>query len=105
MPRKRSRDDVLRTLFRASGYLRPYKAQLAGVFAIILLFTASSLAFPRLMGKIIDCTTQPNGWAQIIDLLAIYAAVLVVRALAQMTRNYLIQRTGMRVTCDLRVEI
>jgi ABC-type multidrug transport system fused ATPase/permease subunit len=63
MPRKRNRDDVLRTLFRASGYLKPYKPQLAGVFAIILLFTASSLAFPRLMGKIIDCTTQPNGWA------------------------------------------
>ncbi len=105
MPRKRSRDEVLRTLVRASGYLRPYKTQLVGVFAIILLFTASSLAFPRLMGKIIDCTTQPNGWSQIIGLLSVYAAVLVVRALAQMTRNYLIQRTGMRVTCDLRVEI
>jgi len=105
MPRKRSRDEVFGTLIRASGYLKPYKPQLAGVFAIILLFTASSLAFPRLMGKIIDCTTKPNGWSQIVDLLVIYVAVLVIRALAQMTRNYLIQRTGMRVTCDLRVQI
>jgi subfamily B ATP-binding cassette protein MsbA len=105
MPRKRSRDEVLGTLVRASRYLQPYKAQMVGVFAIILLFTASSLAFPRLMGKIIDCTTKPNGWSDIVTLLIIYAVILVVRALAQMTRNYLIQRTGMRVTCDLRVAI
>jgi subfamily B ATP-binding cassette protein MsbA len=105
MPRKRTREETLGTLVRASRYLQPYKPQLIGVLAIIVLFTASSLAFPWLMGNIIDRTSKPNGWSQIIDWLALYAAFLVVRALAQMTRNYLLQRTGMRVTCDLRVEI
>ena len=80
MPRKRSRDEVLGTLGRASRYLRPYKAHLAGVFAIIILFTACSLAFPRLMGAIIDCTTKPNGWSSIVHLLVIYAVILVVRS-------------------------
>ncbi len=105
MPRKRSRDEVLGTLLRASRYLRPYRPQLMGVGAIILLFTACSLAFPRLMGFIIDATTRPNGWSEIIKWLSLYVAILVIRSLAQMTRNYLIQRTGMRVTCDLRVQI
>ncbi|HEX4139836.1 MAG TPA: ABC transporter ATP-binding protein, partial [Candidatus Methylacidiphilales bacterium] len=105
MPRKRSRDETFGTLFRASRYLRPYKAQLVGVFGIILLFTACSLAFPRLMGMIVDRASHPNGWSEIVPLLAFYVSFLVVRALALMTRNYLIQRTGMRVTCDLRIEI
>jgi subfamily B ATP-binding cassette protein MsbA len=105
MPRKRSRDEVLGTLVRAGGYLKPYKLQLVGIFGIILLFTGCSLVFPRLMGAIIDCTTKPNGWSSIVSFLTVYAVVLVVRALAQMARNYLIQRTGMRVTCDLRVQI
>jgi subfamily B ATP-binding cassette protein MsbA len=105
MPRKRSRDQVLGTLYRASGYLRPYALQLAGVFGIILIFTVSSLAFPRLTGKIIDHATKPNGWQAIVPLLVAYVSILVVRALALMARNYLMQRVGMRVTCDLRVQI
>ena len=105
MSHKRSRDEVMGTLVRASAYLRPYKAQLAAVFFIILLFTACSLAFPRLLGKIIDATTKPDGWGIIIPLLIAYALILILRALALMTRNYIIQSTGMRVTCDLRVAI
>ena len=105
MPRKRSQSETWSTLYRASGYLKPYKAPLTGVFLIILLFTACSLAFPRLTGKIIDDATKPNGWPAIVPLLIAYAALLVVRSLSLMARNYLMQRTGMRVTCDLRVEI
>jgi subfamily B ATP-binding cassette protein MsbA len=105
MSHKRSRDEVMGTLVRASAYLRPYKAQLAGVFFIILLFTACSLAFPRLMGKIIDHATRPNGWSAIVPLLLLYALLLIVRSVAQMLRNYIIQSTGMRVTCDLRLAI
>ncbi|HEX4139940.1 MAG TPA: ABC transporter ATP-binding protein [Candidatus Methylacidiphilales bacterium] len=105
MPRKRNRDEVLGTLVRAGAYLKPYKLQLAGVLATILVFTASSLAFPRLMGMIIDQTTKPNGWSMIVRLLIVYILFLIVRSLSQLSRNYLMQRTGMRVTCDLRVAI
>jgi subfamily B ATP-binding cassette protein MsbA len=105
MGRKRSRDEVLGTLLRASAYLKPYKAQLTGVFSLILLFTVCSLAFPRIMGKIVDLAIKPNGWPAIVPLLIAYAAILVIRSAALMARNYLIQTTGMRVTCDLRVAI
>ncbi len=105
MPRKRSRDEVLGTLYRASGYLRPYKLQLAGVLATILVYTAASLAFPSLMGMIIDRTTKPNGGAMSIPLLFAYVGILIIRSLAGLSRSYLVQRTGMRVTCDLRIAI
>jgi subfamily B ATP-binding cassette protein MsbA len=103
--RKRTRDEVLGILVRASGYLKPYKPQLASAFAFILLFTLCSLAFPYLMGRIIDNTTKPNGWYPILVLLGVYLLLLIVRSGAQMARNHIIQTTGMRVTCDLRVTI
>jgi subfamily B ATP-binding cassette protein MsbA len=105
MPRRRSRDEVWGTLVRASGYLRPYKAQMLSVFGAILVGTVSSLAFPRLMGRIIDDAIRPGGWSALFPWLVLYSVLLVIRALAQLARNYLIQRCGMRVTCDLRVQI
>jgi len=44
--RKRSRDEVLGTLVRASSYLKPYKLQLFGVFLLIVVVTFCSLSFP-----------------------------------------------------------
>ncbi|MEI9999404.1 MAG: ABC transporter transmembrane domain-containing protein [Verrucomicrobiota bacterium] len=79
--------------------------QLAGVFALIILFTFCSLAFPRLTGMVLDDATKPNGWSRIEPLLGFYLGFLLVRSVAQMARNHLIQTTGMRVTCDLRVAI
>ena len=105
MSRKRSRDEVLGTLVRASAYLKPYKLQLTGVFALIVVVTICSLSFPCLTGKIIDQATKPHGWTAIIPLLATYGLLLVIRSAAQMARNFLIQENGMKVTCDLRVAI
>jgi subfamily B ATP-binding cassette protein MsbA len=105
MARKRTRDEVLGTLVRASAYLVPYKGPLAAAFGFIVLFTLCSLAFPFLLGKIVDFAVKPNGWSSIVPLLFIYLILLTVRSLAQMARNHLIQTTGMKVTCDLRISI
>jgi len=103
--RKHSRAEVLSTLLRASVYLRPYKRQLGLVFILIILVSLFSLAFPRIVGRVVDHATHPNGWEQIKPLLLIYGLLLVMRSIALMTRNHLMQITGMRVTCDLRVAI
>jgi len=105
MARKRSRDEILGTLVRSSVFLKPYKLQLSGVFALIVVVTLASLAFPCLSGRIIDDAANSRGWSAIFPLLLIYGLLLVTRSLAQMARNYLIQINGMRVTCDLRVAI
>jgi subfamily B ATP-binding cassette protein MsbA len=105
MPRKRSRDEVFGTLVRASAYLRPYQLQLLGVFTLIVVVTLCSLSVPCLTGKIIDHATKPNGWTAILPLLITYGLLVLVRSAAQMSRNYLIQQNGMKVTCDLRIAI
>jgi subfamily B ATP-binding cassette protein MsbA len=103
--RKRSRSEMIGTLRRASLYLRPYRLQLACVFLLIILVSAASLVFPRIVGRVVDLSTHPNGWSQIKPLLLIFGGVVVLRTLALLTRNHLMQTTGMRVTCDLRIAI
>jgi subfamily B ATP-binding cassette protein MsbA len=121
MPRKRSRAEVLGTLGRASVYLRPYRLRLAGVFALIIVFSLISLVFPALTGWIIDLANggHPHNRlvaffvpgdatitaARLLPLLLLYAVLLLARATALLTRNHLMQTTGMHVTCDLRIAI
>ena len=120
MPRKRSRDEVLATLGRASIYLVPYRKQLTCVFLLILTVSLFSLTFPALQGCIIDVANgrRPHtawiaalvphgahGLMALVPLLIVFALLLTLRAVALLTRNHLMQTTGMRVTCDLRVSI
>jgi subfamily B ATP-binding cassette protein MsbA len=120
MPRKRSRDEVWGTLRRASVYLMPYRARLGGVFALIIAFSLFSLVFPALMGGIIDFATGHHasnrfvslivpkgaiGMRALLPLFLLYALMLIARAAALLTRNHLMQTTGMRVTCDLRIAV
>ncbi len=93
------------TLLRASAYLKPYKGRLSAVLFFIVVFTICSLSFPRISGKIIDQATKPNGWTAIQFLFLLSIVMILIRATALMARNFLIQTTGMRVTCDLRIAI
>jgi len=122
MPRKRSRSEVLGTLRRATVFLLPYRTQLAGVFALIITVSLISLVFPTLTGWIVDFADGKRpanmhgvldalipqgtkGRHAIIPLLILYALLLLARAISLLTRNHLMQTTGMRVTCDLRIAI
>jgi subfamily B ATP-binding cassette protein MsbA len=122
MPRKHSRSEISGTLLRASVFLRPYKPQLACVFLLIITVSIFSLVFPTLTGWIIDLTNgnrprnmtwvfdllvsaSVTGWSAILPLLIAFGLFLLARAGALLTRNHLIQTTGMHVTCDLRVAI
>ena len=120
MPRKRSRNEVFATLKRASVYLVPYRRQLGVVFLLILAVSLISLTFPALQGCIIDVanghrprnamigTLLPNGARglhALMPLFLLFAVLLMVRAAALLTRNHLMQTTGMHATCDVRVAI
>jgi len=120
MPRKRSRDEVLGTLARASVYLRPYRLALTGVFLLIVAFSLISLVFPALTGWVVDFANGHHprngalallvprdvaGIRALTPLFVLYALLLLARAAALLTRNHLMQTTGMRVTCDLRIAV
>jgi subfamily B ATP-binding cassette protein MsbA len=103
--RKSSGGDIAGTLRRALVYLRPYRLQLTIVFLLVLAVSGLSLVFPRLMGWIVGDMTRPGAWAKIEPLLFFYGLALCLRTLALMMRNHLMQTTGMRVTCDLRIAV
>jgi len=106
MPRrKHSRAEMVSILRRASAYLKPYTRDLAIVFCLIIVYSVLSLVFPRLIGKVVDAVGHPNGWPHIEFLLCLYAVALVLRSFALMVRNHLMQITGMKVTCDMRIAI
>ena len=120
MPRKRSRNEVLGTLKRASIYLRPYRVALTSAFLLLVAGSLISLVFPALLGWIIDFANNRHphsaalrvllpasveGMHALVPLFILYAVLLVARAATLLTRNHLMQTTGMRVTCDLRIAV
>jgi subfamily B ATP-binding cassette protein MsbA len=120
MPRKRSRDEVIATLRRAGVYLLPYRGQLTVIFLLIIAVSLLSLTFPALQGCIIDVANGhppryafvaallphgARGLAALLPLVLVFALLLALRALTLLTRNHLMQITGMRATCDLRIAI
>ncbi|MCE0482776.1 MAG: ABC transporter ATP-binding protein/permease [Methylacidiphilales bacterium] len=106
MPRrKRTRAEVMGILGRASAYLRPYTRDLVVTFFLIFAVSFCSIAYPPIVGKVIDHATHFSGWAPIESLLILYGILLVVRTLAILGRNHIMQTTGMKVTCDMRIAI
>jgi subfamily B ATP-binding cassette protein MsbA len=120
MPRKRSRDEVFGTLKRASIFLKPYRVPLSTAFFLLVSGSLFSLVFPALMGWIIDFAlghhprnsllkvlvpADASGLRALMPLFILYAVLLLARAATLLARNHLMQTTGMRVTCDLRIAV
>jgi subfamily B ATP-binding cassette protein MsbA len=105
MSSDRSGSDVWPTLKRFLPYLLPYWRKFAVIFILILLVSGLELIRPKLIGMIVDEAVRGESWVSALTLLGIFLFSVVGRSAALLTRNFLIQRTGMRVTCDMRVNI
>ena len=92
-------------LGRSSAYLKPYLRDLIIVFFLIITVSLGSIAFPLLVGHIIDLAGHPHTWPIIEGWLLFYAGILLVRTLASLTFKHMMQMTGMKVTCDMRIAI
>lgn len=105
MSSDRSGSDIWPTLRRFLPYLTPYWQKLSVIFCLILVVTAFELVRPKLIGMIVNEAVKGESWNMAIWLLGIFLLSVVGRSALMLTRNFLIQRTGMRVTCDMRVNI
>lgn len=105
MSSDRSGSEIWPTLRRFLPYLAPYWQKLALIFALILLVTAFEMVRPKLIGMIVNEAVGGQSWYNAIWLLGLFLVSVVGRSALMLTRNILIQRTGMRVTCDMRVNI
>lgn len=105
MPSEKSGTAIWPTLKRFFPYLLPYWRKLALIFSLILLVTAFELVRPKLIGLIVDRAAEGQSWSHVVWLLGFFLLSVGGRSAAVLTRNFLMQRTGMRVTCDMRVNI
>ncbi len=93
------------TMFRFYGFLKPYRKELALIFLLIVLVAMAELARPMLIGFIMDEANTGSSWAQVMPFVLAFLAAVLIRSVLLFARNYLLQRTGMRVTCDMRIGI
>ncbi|CAN5815074.1 ABC transporter ATP-binding protein [soil metagenome] len=105
MPSKRPRTDTWPILKRFISYLLVYWQKLVLIFVLLLVVTGLELVRPYFIGRIVDEAKSQVSWHAILWLLALFFASVVFRSVALLGRNYLTQRTGMRVTCDMRIAI
>lgn len=105
MSSDRSGGDLWPTLKRFLPYLAAYRWKFSAIFLLILLVTGFELVRPKLIGAIIDDAFRGESWAQVWVLLGLFLFSVVGRSATLLARNYLIQSAGMRVTCDMRVNI
>jgi len=106
--KKISQAEVWKTLRRFYGYIFPYGWQLALILLLLIGFSVLQLLNPKIFGRVIDLAAHPENpgnWHRIVVLLVWFAIVQIVRTIVLLARNFLMQRVGMRVTCDMRIAV
>lgn len=92
-------------LLRLLRYLRPYRAQVALAFVLIVALAGLDLCGPLLYKVAIDRHIVPGDTAGLQRVAGLYVALLLVAFATRFTQLYILQMTGQRVVYDLRRQI
>jgi ATP-binding cassette, subfamily B, bacterial MsbA len=92
-------------LRRFLRYLQGYEAQIALAIWLILSVTALNLPYPMIIKAMVDDALPHHDWEKQKQLLAIFLGVFVLRGGLAYLNRYVLQRLGMRVTCDMRKDV
>jgi len=91
-------------LLRLLGYLRPYRAWVAGGFVLMVAMSLADLAGPYLTKLAIDRYITAGDAAGLASIAALYVAVLLMAFGVRFGLTYVLQMTGQRIMRDLRAE-
>jgi len=105
MPVRKRSADIWPTLARFLPYLLVYWPRLLFILALLLAVSGFELLRPYLIGRVLDAVSAGHAGHQVILLLGLFLFSVVGRGIALLARNYEMNRTGMRVTCDMRIAI
>ncbi len=105
MPRKKSSAEIWPTIRRFLPMLWVYWPKLLVIFALLLAVSGLDLLRPYLIGRIVDLASRQAAWNTVAWILVVFFIVIVARSILLLARNFLTQRTGMRLTCDMRVNV
>ncbi len=93
-----------RIVRRFLAYMTPYRGRLWMAIGCVVLFTASQLSIPLVIGMAVDRALAPQALdARLLGLAAItFAVVIVVNAAASLGQEVIVGKTGERILFDLR---
>ncbi len=94
--------DGLRKLFRLYRYISPYRFEYALGMFFLLGSSAASLAFPKLLGQLVDSGNQGNLATDVNRIALVLAVVLILQALFSYFRIYIFVNVAEKTLADLR---
>ncbi len=92
-------------LWRAFGFMAPYKIALAGSIAAVLAVTASDLAGPALLRRAIDRDLAAGSWSGLVSTLLLYLFTILLNSAMQSGQTYITGWLGQQVIMDLRAAV
>src|SRR5664279_884116 len=95
----------MKELRRFLKYLKGYEGQLAIAVTLILAVTALTLPYPLIVRAMLDNALPNHDWDQQRFLIFLFLMFFVTRGIFSYFNRYLLQRVGMRITCDLRKDL
>jgi ABC-type multidrug transport system fused ATPase/permease subunit len=102
VPKKKITLPGLRKLFKLYSYIKPYKYEYALGLLFLLGSSSASLAFPKLLGELVDLGNQGKLAAEINRIALILIAVLVAQSVFSYFRVYLFVSVAEKTLADLR---
>ena len=95
----------MKEIRRFLGYLRGYKGQIALAVCLILCVSALMLPYPLIMKEMLDGALPRKDLHELAFLMVLFAAVFLARGGLSYMNRFVLQRVGMRITCDLRKDV
>ena len=105
MSKHRSGSEIWPTIRRFLPTLLVYWPRLLGIFILLLAASILELVRPYLIGRVVDLAASRVPWSQVAWILVVFLAAVVLRSGVILVRNFRMQQIGMRITCDMRVNI
>ncbi len=101
-PKKKISLSGLKNLFKLYRFIRPYRSEYALGMFLLLISSAASLAFPKLLGDLVDIGQAGMIKEQINRIGLLLVAVLLIQATASYFRILLFVRVTEKTLADLR---
>lgn len=102
VPKKKITLPGLRKLFRLYSYIKPYKYEYALGLLFLIGSSSASLAFPKLLGQLVDLGNQGKLAQEINRIALLLIAVLIGQSVFSYFRVYLFVSVAEKTLADLR---
>ena len=100
--RKHLNRESLRKTWRLYSFLKPYKLEFFAGLLFLLLTSAATLAFPKLLGILVDYGNQGKPQSEINQIVLLLAGMLLLQAVFSFMRTNLFVRVTSKTLASLR---